>query len=74
MNYSARAVKVELIQLLETVMSANLKIEKLRFKSNRGGFLRDPYLTFIWEMGDIYSRLLRSFTARGFSSRDPTRV
>ena len=29
---------------------------------------------FIWEISDIYSRLLRSFTARGFTSRDPTRV
>ena len=29
--------------------------------------------SFIWKYGDIYSRLSRSFTARGFSSRDPTK-
>ena len=32
------------------------------------------FLTFfIWELDDIYSRLSRSFTARGFSSMDPTK-
>ena len=30
-------------------------------------------MCFIWEFGDIYSRLLRSFTARGFTYRDPTK-
>ena len=30
--------------------------------------------SFIWEVGDIYSQFLRSFTARGVSSGDPARV